>query len=350
MTMPDRTISHSFEEERRRFSAHLLSLARSHLAVWAIDLALRLGIAEALHAEPAGLESAELAERLSLDPEMTATLCSAAYTAELLQFDGKRYRLTGGAEILLLEDAPFYARGQVSLPLGLREQLERMREDIPASRRSWWDQIGPEYPEAVAMTGRASYTRLIELVLPKFPAFQERLRSGGRVLELGCGHGVGLIKMARAFPAVELLGIDGDANSLSVAEQNLAAAGLRNRVVLRQQVFEAVDIEGGFDLAYINSSLHEARDKLATVVNCFRALNPDGMLVVSEFPFPEDRASLREDPGGFLNLMQLHEVYFGGHHITVREGQDLLKDAGFTDIGAVSVTPLQVAHYGTRPT
>ena len=73
------------------------------------------------------------------------------------------------------------------------------------------------------------------------------------------------------------------------------------------------------------------------------------MLAVSEFPFPEDQASLRGDGGDLLSLIQLHEVYFGGHHLTVREGQNLLKDAGFTDIGAITVTPLHVVHHGIRP-
>jgi ubiquinone/menaquinone biosynthesis C-methylase UbiE len=156
--------------------------------------------------------------------------------------------------------------------------------------------------------------------------------------------------MAKAFPSLTLVGIDGDAHSLSKAAENLAKAGVGDRVTLRQQTFESIDIEGGFDFAYMNISLHEARDKPATVVNCYRALNAGGMLAVSELPFPEDQASLRSDAGGLLSLMQLHEVYFGGHHLTVREAQDLLKEAGFADIGVIPVTALQVVHHGTRPT
>lgn len=73
MTKPDPSIVHSSERAQRDFSAHILSLATSHLALWAIDLALRLRVVETLYAEPEGLHAAELAERLSLDPEMTAT-------------------------------------------------------------------------------------------------------------------------------------------------------------------------------------------------------------------------------------------------------------------------------------
>ena len=57
MTKLDRPIVHSSEEAQRSFSAHILSLATSHLALWAIDLAIRLRVVEALHAEPAGLRS-----------------------------------------------------------------------------------------------------------------------------------------------------------------------------------------------------------------------------------------------------------------------------------------------------
>ena len=135
MTKTDRPIVHSSEEAQRRFSAHILSLATSHLALWAIDLAIRLGVVEALHAEPAGLRSADIAERLSLDPEMTATLCRAAYSAELLEFDGEHYSLASGADVILDANSPLYARGLVGVGLGLREQFERLRQDIPTGRR-----------------------------------------------------------------------------------------------------------------------------------------------------------------------------------------------------------------------
>ncbi|MFN0069570.1 MAG: class I SAM-dependent methyltransferase [Limisphaerales bacterium] len=53
-----------------------------------------------------------------------------------------------------------------------------------------------------------------------------------RILEIGCGTGVNLRRLAREFPLAELTGLDGSADMLRVARRNLAAVG--HRLTLRE--------------------------------------------------------------------------------------------------------------------
>ena len=49
---------------------------------------------------------------------------------------------------------------------------------------------------------------------PALPDLHERLGSGGRIADLGCGEGASTVALARAYPQAEVLGLDLDAASI----------------------------------------------------------------------------------------------------------------------------------------
>lgn len=71
---------------------------------------------------------------------------------------------------------------------------------------------------------------------------------GGRVLEMGCGTGRNLVKLARRRPDARLYGIDASGEMLKTAEKTLRAKGLDNQIVLRQCLAEEVDYRATFGL------------------------------------------------------------------------------------------------------
>ncbi len=58
-----------------------------------------------------------------------------------------------------------------------------------------------------------------------------RLRSFGRVLDLGCGSGVLAIAAARALPRAQIIATDLDARSIEVATENARINGVARRIV-----------------------------------------------------------------------------------------------------------------------
>ncbi len=58
--------------------------------------------------------------------------------------------------------------------------------------------------------------------------------SGGTVLEVGCGTGRNLIAVARRYPSARLFGLDISEAMLTTARAKVAAAGLANRITLKQ--------------------------------------------------------------------------------------------------------------------
>src|SRR5271156_1699279 len=68
-------------------------------------------------------------------------------------------------------------------------------------------------------------------------------RPGDRVLEIGCGTGRNLVKLARAYPEAHLFGLDVSREMLASASAAVAGAGLSAPVALGQGDATAFDPE-----------------------------------------------------------------------------------------------------------
>jgi S-adenosylmethionine-diacylgycerolhomoserine-N-methlytransferase len=66
------------------------------------------------------------------------------------------------------------------------------------------------------------------------------LRPGEAVVEVGCGTARNLIRIAKLYPGTELFGLDASQEMLRTAEQNIAAAGLSDRITLCHGYAEAL--------------------------------------------------------------------------------------------------------------
>ncbi len=114
-----------------------------------------------------------------------------------------------------------------------------------------------------------------------FAEVADQLPRGGRVLEIGCGHGLFLAYAAQLDPARRLVGVDIDADK--IADGRAALAGLGERVHL--QVAESGQLPAGpwdaivfLDVLYLLEP--EAQRDLLT--RCAAALAPGGVLLVKE--------------------------------------------------------------------
>jgi S-adenosylmethionine-diacylgycerolhomoserine-N-methlytransferase len=109
---------------------------------------------------------------------------------------------------------------------------------------------------------------------------------GDRVLEVGCGTGRNLIKLARAYPEARLFGLDVSREMLTTAAASVARAGLRvalaradatnfkPRELFGEACFERVMI------SYALSMIPPWREALAQALD---ALSPHGSLHLVDF-------------------------------------------------------------------
>ena len=126
--------------------------------------------------------------------------------------------------------------------------------------------------------------------------------SGACVLEIGCGTGRNLIRIARSYPDVKCFGIDVSSVMLATARRSIAAAGLESRVRLAQADAVTADPalwfgRASFDrimISYALSMIPPWRQALAHAVSL---LGPQGALCLVDFG---DQAAL---PSWFRALL-----------------------------------------------
>ncbi len=193
----------------------LLSQVTGYIGVRNMDMRIRFGLLEEISKHPQGITAETLAANTGMDPFYIGVWCRSAYASELLeQGDNQRYKLAPYVDKLLLDrDFAGYIDGLPAIMLQ-PEFFDRFAENLSSGERLWWDQCSPTFLQAVSNTGKAFYTRLIPGGLSQVPSLSERLAQGIRVLELACGMGAGLMRLAETFPKSSFVRVDGDEHSL----------------------------------------------------------------------------------------------------------------------------------------
>jgi SAM-dependent methyltransferase len=124
-------------------------------------------------------------------------------------------------------------------------------------------------------------------------------RTGGPVLELGCGSGRVLIPVARA--GVEIVGLDASAAMLDVCRRRIEAEPpeVRARIRLHQGDMRAFDLPDRFPLVTMPfrpfQHLMTVDDQLACLAAVHRHLTPGGRLILDVFN-PSLEALVRPAP------------------------------------------------------
>ena len=327
----------------------LLGQVAGYVGVRTIGIGLSSGLIKTLAENPDGLTALELAQETRLDPFYTQVWCRAAHGAAVLNEAGaERYRLAEHMGTLLLDEtSPGYVGAVVTI-VNQPEIFDGFSGDLATGESTWWDKCSPAFIDNVSGTGAPFNTRLIPSGLDRVPGLTEDLKGAARILELACGSGRGLVRLAEQYPEAKIVGLDGDAHSLELAAGRLAAAGVADRVTLVESALENLEAVDEFDLIVINISMHECRDIDEVTSRIRRALRPGGYFVNSDFPFPQDEQGLRSVPGRVMSGIQFFEARIGDQLLPVSDYLELLKNHGFGDVDFFEITPLHAVTHGRK--
>lgn len=149
----------------------------------------------------------------------------------------------------------------------------------------------------------------------------------GRLLDVGCGHGLFANAAALGSPERDVLGVDPSGAKISVAR--VSSAGLANVRYLQGTVQEIE--EDGFDAISILDVLYllPIEEKLAVLRACRERIAPDGVLILktndTRPPWKYRVARLQEEAMTGIGLTMGHGLYF----MSREQNAGLLELAGF---------------------
>jgi SAM-dependent methyltransferase len=163
-------------------------------------------------------------------------------------------------------------------------------------------------------------------ILPALGAdLQDRLRAdGASFLDIGVGVAALAIAMCRQLPQLRVVGVDPWQPALALARENIAAAGLGDRIELREATVEALTDADDYDLAWVPTFFISDAVLERATERVHAALRPGGWTILGLYARPDDPLAAA--------VADLRTVRHGGALRTPREVAAILSRAGFADV------------------
>lgn len=314
---------------------HIESVAHGYQMAAILLGALRAGLFEGLAHAPR--TAAELAEDCRLDARATETVLLALAAHGFLARDGDRFALAPGygdfltrvgshsMVSILRHNAnllPRWLRLEETLRTGRPVDLPRPTEDGESGLRDF-------------ICGMADISRASSHAVINALGLARGERSYRRMLDLGGGPATAAIAFAQALPELEAVVFDLPA-VVEIAREQIADAGLENRITTRAGDLHTDGLGERFDLVYISNIIHMlAPGETGGLFGKVRAaLEPGGTVIVKDFLLDDDR--MTPVFGAVFSVNMLLGTP-GGKSYTLSETRDLLRAAGFGDFETLEV-------------
>jgi 2-polyprenyl-3-methyl-5-hydroxy-6-metoxy-1,4-benzoquinol methylase len=248
----------------------------------------RLGLYEVLRRRGASTP-AQLADAAGINSRYAREWLEQQAVAGVLTVDDvtadaavRRYELPEAhvgvvVDQLALDHVAPLARMVVGIASVLDEVVEAYRRGIGVP----YAHYGSEFRAGQGAINRPAFTSaLVEEWLPALGTPAERLASGGRLADLGCGLGWSTLAVARAYPRADVVGVDRDAGSIAEARATAAEQG----VAVRFEQADAAELaaSGPFDVVLLLEALHDLARPVEVLAAARAALTADGSLLVAD--------------------------------------------------------------------
>ncbi|MBL6752343.1 MAG: methyltransferase domain-containing protein [Nevskia sp.] len=259
----------------------------------------KLGLYKAL-AQGGPVSPAELAAKTGTAERYIREWLAAQAASGYVDYDPATQKFSMGPEqaaVLADEDGPVFmgAVGQL-VAANVRDE-PKVTEAFKTGKGIGWDQRDGCLFCGTARFFRTSYSHhLVQKWLPALEGVVAKLDNGAKVADVGCGHGISTVLMAKAYPKSTFYGYDYHGPSIEAARGKAAEAGVGGRVhfdVASAKNFPA----RGYDLVCFFDCLHDMGDPLGALRHVRETIAPDGTVLLVE-PFANDKLEDNLNPVG----------------------------------------------------
>jgi SAM-dependent methyltransferase len=263
----------------------------------------KLGLYKAMSDFGKPITSQELANLTSTSERYIREWLANQAAAGYLTYDSssQKYALPiEHAQALVNENSPAYIPGAFQAMMSFYRDEPKILEAFKTGKGVAWGEHDKDLFEGTERFFRPSYTA--DLVSSWIPALdngkvQQKLKQGSlKVADIGCGHGVSTILMAKAYPNCKFHGFDNHPGSIEYARKKAREEGLGEDRI-RFEVASSTNYplpqqegEGNeYDLIAFFDCLHDMEDPQGAAAHALKTLKkPDGTVMIVE-PFANDK-------------------------------------------------------------
>jgi 2-polyprenyl-3-methyl-5-hydroxy-6-metoxy-1,4-benzoquinol methylase len=246
----------------------------------------RTGLFDAMRQQPP-MTSAAIAARAGLDERYVREWLGAMVTFGAVSVDP-----AGPAFSLPPEHAASLTRAAAADNIAVFAQyvalLGGVEDDVVECFRRGGGVPYERFPRFHAVmaedSGQSVLSSLEAHILPLVPGLVERLSGGIRMLDVGCGRGRILIRLASLFPGSRFVGIDLSPDAIGSARDEASGAGLTNVDFVAADLsdFDAQAEPASFDFVTTFDAVHDQAKPLNVLKGIHRALRADGLYLMQD--------------------------------------------------------------------
>jgi 2-polyprenyl-3-methyl-5-hydroxy-6-metoxy-1,4-benzoquinol methylase len=275
------------QQKAEAFAGRLLTALNDAGLCLMASIGHRTGLFDAMRDQEAPQTSHEIAARAGLQERYVREWLGAMVTSGVVTVDPQslRYQLPP-------EHAAYLTRQAAADNLAVFAQyiavLGSVEDDIVECFRHGGGVPYERFPRFHAVmaedSGQSVLSSLESHILPLVPGLAERLRRGARVLDVGCGSGRILNRLAELFPGSRFLGMDFSPEAIGVAREEASRRGLTNVefVVADLSDFDRTASPQAFDFVTTFDAVHDQARPLNVLKGIHRALKPDGVYLMQD--------------------------------------------------------------------
>jgi ubiquinone/menaquinone biosynthesis C-methylase UbiE len=344
------------QQKIERFAGQVVTDLAAAMAGVMTNLGHKLGLYRAM-AESGPINSHELARCTGTNERSVREWLNGQVAGGYVLFDTNTNQYALPPEhvfVLANPDSPAFLMPAFDAAASLWRDEDQILAAFRSGKGMGWHEHDCRLFTATEAFFRNGYrAHLTQTWIPSLNGVQEQLANGGRVADLGCGHGASVILMAQAFPKSKFVGIDYHETSIAVARERAKQAGVADQIRFEVATPRVLaDSTEKFDLVCFMDSLHDMGDPLEAAWASRQAMAPNGALMVVE-PFAKDRSEENVGPvarmyysasAGFCTQNALSQG--GRYSLGAQAGSAqllaILKEAGFQSARVAMKTPFNL--------
>lgn len=289
-------------EKIEAFLERFIELASGATTIGLLAVADRCGLSSHM-AQTGGGTAAAIAEGAQLEERYVREILSGLAAAGVVSYeaDTEIFALPPEHALFLAdEDSPYFMGGWLDMIPAMLKQLNGVATATVHGGGVGFEEYGDEIIKGIDRGNTPSQRAFLNRKwLPGIPGLVERLESGIRVADIGCGSGTVPRLIAESYPETSVFGYDASQESIAVARSR--AREVPN-VEFHAYSVEEIPTDPGFDLITTFDVVHDLADPEGALEHIRDALRPDGWYLLME---PNASSSLEE------NLSDLGALMYG---------------------------------------
>jgi SAM-dependent methyltransferase len=271
------------QEKVEAFTERIVGVLNNGALALMCSIGHRTGLFDTLAQIPPAT-SAQIAEAAGLNERYVREWLNALVSGQVVTYEPElaTYHLPAEHAALLTRTAGADNLAIFSQHIGLLGGVEDQIIDCFHNGRGIPYTAFHRFHEVMAEDSNVNIVEpLIEQILPLVPGLTEKLEQGIDVLDLGCGRGNALKRLAQTFPHSRFYGIDFSEEAIATAQADVKRMELTN---LRFAVQDAATFNESdrYDLICTFDAIHDQAYPARVLRNIARALKPDGIYLMQD--------------------------------------------------------------------